>query len=206
MASQLKRSRLAAIRSDASDSERVDAGLPDSTNSRLTIWSVTVHVQFPPGDVYRLHPAAYDRLDAILEGRGPIIKLERGKLVVVFGLRVEDLPTAQREVAPLVSRITDTLGLDVSAAVCIRMISTRELDEELSKTPVCAGVGEIAEILGVSKQRAHQIAQRADFPKPVQQLAATPLWHERDVRRFAETRNQRPGRPRRRTVLSPRLP
>jgi hypothetical protein len=159
--------------------------------SNTNIWSVTVHIELPAADRYRIHPTAYERLQAILEGRGPIIKPERNKLVVVFGIRVDDLTAAQKEAGPLVAQLTDTLGLSPAAAICIRMISTKELDDELSKMPECAGVGEVAAILGVSKQRVHQLLQRPDFPKPVQQLAATPLWREADVRRYSATRPRR---------------
>lgn len=38
------------------------------------------------------------------------------------------------------------------------------------------GIAEIAQILGVSRQRAHQIADKRTFPLPVQRLAMGPVW------------------------------
>ncbi|TMK32268.1 MAG: DNA-binding protein [Actinobacteria bacterium] len=46
---------------------------------------------------------------------------------------------------------------------------------------------EIAELLGVSKQRADQLRRRADFPAPVGRWARGDLWAAADVRRWART-------------------
>ena len=40
---------------------------------------------------------------------------------------------------------------------------------------------EIAELLGVSKQRAHQIAAEDGFPEPVAEDARGRLWDRREV-------------------------
>ena len=45
---------------------------------------------------------------------------------------------------------------------------------------------EIAELLGVSKQRADQ-RRRADFPAPVDRYSRGDLWAASDVRRWART-------------------
>lgn len=61
--------------------------------------------------------------------------------------------------------------------------------------PPLAGAHEAARILGVSKQRVHQLQERADFPAPVVRLAATPVWLVSDIEHFAAGRVTRPGRP-----------
>lgn len=61
--------------------------------------------------------------------------------------------------------------------------------------PKLCGLAEVAEMKGVSRQRAGQITKHPEFPEPVQVLAATPVWIEADVRAFLAT--PRPaGRPR----------
>ena len=47
------------------------------------------------------------------------------------------------------------------------------------------GVTEIAEMLGVSKQRADQLAKRTDFPEPEASLAAGRIWSRADIERWA---------------------
>jgi predicted DNA-binding transcriptional regulator AlpA len=48
-------------------------------------------------------------------------------------------------------------------------------------------VVEIAEILGVSKQRADQLRREPDFPAPVDSWARGDLWATADVRQWART-------------------
>lgn len=49
-----------------------------------------------------------------------------------------------------------------------------------------AGISEIAELLGVSRQRAGQIAARKDFPKPADRIASGPVWRLAAVKQWAE--------------------
>jgi predicted DNA-binding transcriptional regulator AlpA len=47
------------------------------------------------------------------------------------------------------------------------------------------GTSEIAKLLGVSRQRANQLAQREGFPEPIARLAAGPIWESADIERWA---------------------
>jgi predicted DNA-binding transcriptional regulator AlpA len=54
---------------------------------------------------------------------------------------------------------------------------------------------EIAELLGVSKQRAHQIADEDGFPAPVAEDVRGPLWDRREVAAWAKRwRREKPWR------------
>jgi predicted DNA-binding transcriptional regulator AlpA len=44
---------------------------------------------------------------------------------------------------------------------------------------------EIAELLGVSRQYAHQLRRRPDFPAPVERYSRGNLWAASDVKRWA---------------------
>lgn len=46
------------------------------------------------------------------------------------------------------------------------------------------GAGEIARLLGVSRQRVQQLAQRPDFPEPVAVLDMGKVWSSADVERW----------------------
>ncbi len=70
----------------------------------------------------------------------------------------------------------------------------------IAKMPtVPVGLSEVASILGVSRQRAVQLAvQYRDFPPPVAELAAGRVWDRAAVEAWAEAhKERRPGRPRR---------
>lgn len=60
------------------------------------------------------------------------------------------------------------------------------------------GLAEIAELLGVSRQRAVQIVRdHADFPEPVADLASGRVWHRPSVDAWmAAHPDRKPGRPR----------
>lgn len=51
--------------------------------------------------------------------------------------------------------------------------------------PPIVGVHEIAVLLGVSRQRVHQLTQTLDFPVPVYRLKAGTFWLLADVHRWA---------------------
>lgn len=55
------------------------------------------------------------------------------------------------------------------------------------------GAHEIARLLGVSRQRAHQLIARADFPAPVIELAMGKVWHAEDVEQWDRERKARRG-------------
>ena len=44
---------------------------------------------------------------------------------------------------------------------------------------------EIADLLGVSQQRVHQLLERSDFPPPIAELAIGQVWRRADVERWA---------------------
>ena len=50
------------------------------------------------------------------------------------------------------------------------------------------GISEIAQLLGVSRQRAHQLAQSEDFPKPIAVLAAGKIWEAKRIEAWAQRR------------------
>lgn len=56
------------------------------------------------------------------------------------------------------------------------------------------GAAEVAEILGVSRQRVTQLVARPDFPAPVAVLAMGKVWARDDVEAWAEARERRLGR------------
>lgn len=52
------------------------------------------------------------------------------------------------------------------------------------------GLTEVAELLGVSRQRAHQLTRTPipKFPKPLARLASGPVWTRRDVIAYRKQR------------------
>ena len=58
------------------------------------------------------------------------------------------------------------------------------------------GFAEVVELLGVPQRTAARYVQRDDFPAPLEQLAAGPIWRRTDVARWAKKTLPLPrGRP-----------
>lgn len=47
------------------------------------------------------------------------------------------------------------------------------------------GLTEVAELLGISRQRAHVLCKRDGFPEPTARLAAGLIWERADVEKWA---------------------
>ncbi len=54
------------------------------------------------------------------------------------------------------------------------------------------GLTEIAQLLRVSRQRAHQLTTAAAFPPLVVELASGKVWHREDVERWARRTGRLP--------------
>lgn len=65
-----------------------------------------------------------------------------------------------------------------------------------------ATASQVAELLGVRRQRVHQLRQTSAFPKPLIELRGTALWDGAAVRRFADAWERKPGRPRRANTIA----
>jgi hypothetical protein len=100
-------------------------------------------------------------------------------------------------------RACSMLGIEHDGIARVDLVEERYADLELEREPErYAGVTEVARFLGVSRQRVAELRAREDFPVPVAELAAGPVWTESSLRRFIDAWPRRPGRPRRATAYS----
>jgi len=89
------------------------------------------------------------------------------------------------------------LGLTHRGIARVDVLDERLLHLELEREPEgYVGVTEFAGLLGVSRQRVAQLRDREDFPAPIAELAAGPVWTRTSLTRFVEAWPRRPGRPR----------
>lgn len=50
-----------------------------------------------------------------------------------------------------------------------------------------AGIAEIAEMLGLSRQRVYQLlAEHEDFPEPIGEISAGRVWDRADIERWGQ--------------------
>ncbi|MFF4249074.1 hypothetical protein ACFYY2_32080 [Streptomyces sp. NPDC001822] len=91
------------------------------------------------------------------------------------------------------------------SVVGVELMSEAELDRRNAEpiVPELAGVSEIADMLGVGRQRAAQLAKREDFPPAVAQLKAGPVFLTSQVRGFETRWDRHGGRPIKPVALTP---
>lgn len=84
-----------------------------------------------------------------------------------------------------------------ATVAAVEVITEAELDRRLAEpaVPTLAGLAEIAEILGVTKQRAQKVAGLPAFPPAVQPLMAGPVYVRDQVIAFETSWVRTTGRP-----------
>lgn len=84
-----------------------------------------------------------------------------------------------------------------ASVIGVELIDSDALDRELERPlfPEVVGFAEIAELAGVTRQRARAFRQSPGFPAPVIETAQGPLMAKAAIENWIEKRNTRPGRP-----------
>jgi hypothetical protein len=87
------------------------------------------------------------------------------------------------------------LGIRV-VQVDVKTPELAELDALRPDTPELLAASDVAELLGVSRQRVHQLhSDRADFPAPYARLGSGPIWTRPAIEAFDRSWSRKPGRP-----------
>jgi hypothetical protein len=171
---------------------------PDAT----TEWSIELtfrleHTQ--PAD-----EVSTDLVDVLsdLGALGPVVSMDRGAVSARFNFT--DAPaveTVQRGRNIMIAAL-DKVGLKARELEHVDLSTLDHLDQELMRPAESyVGVSEIAEILGVSKQRVSELrSTHAAFPVPVAELAAGPVWSLSTLQRFIANWPRKSGRPRKNTI------
>jgi hypothetical protein len=112
-----------------------------------------------------------------------------------FSLEAADVPAAAKRAVQLIEEALAKLSHRASIAQ-LDIATEDYLDAWIAQPgPEYAGVAEVAEMLKVTKQRVFQLRDRPDFPRPIAELAAGPVWTRDSLNNFLEGWERRPGRP-----------
>jgi hypothetical protein len=104
---------------------------------------------------------------------------------------------AAQHAVDLVTSAARKAGLPPWPVVKLEVTEWERFDAELDEpnTPDLVGVAELAELCGVTRQRASVLARSGGFPEPLAELASGPVWDLRMVQRFVREWARKPGRP-----------
>jgi hypothetical protein len=143
--------------------------------------------------------AAAEGLLGALERRGdlaPVVSAGRGSLAARFDVPARDPAEAARAAVALWTDAVAGLHASVGEIELLEVTTPERLERELERDDEeLLGVSEIAELLGVSRQRVSELRRRPGFPAPLAELAAGPVWKRTQLERFVARWPRRPGRP-----------
>lgn len=159
------------------------------------LWDFAVEETFELGRELET-PQVEDLLSALEEHGAVVAQLpdQIGVSLVVMALGpIEALFEARETIAKAISRA----GVLVGRSIGLEVLDLDEVDRR-NEAPAetYLGVTEVATLLRVSKQRVSELRTSQAFPAPVAELAAGPVWAASSLRRFIQTWERKPGRPR----------
>lgn len=156
-------------------------------------WTVTVHVATPAP----LSEEQLITLDEAAEKEDGSVSA-RGVDGPGFTFRVT-VPSESLEYATGGGiYMADSLARDHDGTIVGVVAETAELAEKHAlapSTPELLAATDVAELLGVSRQRVWQLQERPEFPEPYVRLGSGPVWTRPAIERFAESWERKPGRP-----------
>ena len=164
-----------------------------------TAWNVTVLVPHH-ADSRDRRTRVMDQLLQILDAYAPAVVRDDHHLGARMWVNAPDALAAAAHAVAVWNDAQRRVELGDAGPIQVSVVREEEFRRQVDAAnfPALVGVSEIAELLGVSRARASEMARRAtNVPRPVAQLASGPVWTETSIRAFAEDWPRRPGRPRR---------
>lgn len=161
----------------------------------MTDWIALITVATPSA----LDEASLDALDDAAQARDATVtnRADGPGYSVAMSVTCPD-PV---EVVRRASRFAlEDLGADLPGSIVeLRVLTLDQYEEKAMRPdfPPLASATDAAEILGVSRQRVHQLAaSNGRFPAPVTRVGTGPLWTVSAIEHFDRIWDRKPGRPR----------
>ena len=151
-------------------------------------WSIQVELTHDPMTV----DAHYDAVEA-LETWHAVGSLARDGRSSGYALTI-DAPTLPEAITRAEQVVADTVPGAIIVGLDAKTMAALEAEMSAPQWPDVVGYAEIAEMAGVSRQRAHQFTRMAGFPPAVITTAQGPLMRKTAVAAWLGRRDARPGR------------
>ncbi|MEG0161478.1 MAG: hypothetical protein RR714_04140, partial [Aurantimicrobium sp.] len=123
----------------------------------------------------------------------PAVEDAHGTITATVDARTYSEATSK--LPELIAAITKITGPTEIEAV--NLMSANKFHQELDHPliPEVAALGEIAELAGVTRQRANSLVKNKTFPAPITELKAGKLWLKPAVENWLQNWTRKPGAP-----------
>jgi len=164
-------------------------------------WAATIEVASPsPAAPTDFDDLLVNLLEELVEHAGAVsCATARDRYGATFSVDVDeaDPATAFIEARAIFTAASGRAGLPAWPIVRLELLTVAEQEAELARPviPELVGVAEVADIIGVSRQRASKLAQQRNFPDPIARLASGPVWTRPSLNHFLDEWTRKPGRP-----------
>jgi predicted DNA-binding transcriptional regulator AlpA len=154
--------------------------------------------------VYVEHRVAGDVDDAVAEvvmddvvGYGGVVVVGDRRVGARITVEASEAGEAALAGAQVVAAAVYNAGLQGTEPVRLEVVDEADLARESMEPtfPDVIGSTEVAEMLGVTRQRLHQLRAREEFPQPIVELAATPVWLRAAIKAYGDRRPRIQGAP-----------
>ena len=159
-----------------------------------TWWSVL----FETAGGGEVDPDAIDDLLALLQQHDGAVSAGGGRWSARIAVEAVDAPAAVEVAGPIVFDLAAKTSVPLWPVIRLEVVTFEELEAELDRPqiPELLGSAELQDLLGVTRQRLGQLRkEKANFPKPLLELAAGPVWARSAIDAFLETWERKSGRP-----------
>lgn len=161
-------------------------------------WSVMIEAK--ANEELALDDPRIDQLMDLLTPSAGAVAFGGPENVVAVTMSAEghDALEASHWAATELSLLLEKVDLSVGPVSRLEAVESDVLSAELEESsfPDIVGTTEAAEMLGVSRQRLHQLRAAGTFPEPMITLAATPIWMRQAIEAFLKRWPRLSGRPR----------
>lgn len=120
------------------------------------------------------------------------------ELSVSTSLVAADTTAAHSLAIAVVGAAAETAGIPLGRVLEVEVTEWERFERTLEEPnlPDLVSAPEVGEILGVSRQRVHQlIKENRSFPPPLLRLGSGPLWLRATIEAFDRSWTRKPGRP-----------
>jgi predicted DNA-binding transcriptional regulator AlpA len=165
---------------------------------KMTRFSVHVQARDPESaPKVLIDEDAADQLMDLLAKHDGVVASGCGRWDVTISTEAQDPISAATMAAEIVDSMADKSGMPSWPIVRIDTVRVDVLEEEIARPmlPELVSVPEVADILGVSPQRVHELAaDGGGFPRPVYELKTGKVWLQTAIVAFGSAGPAAPDR------------